>query len=90
MPNRIAVTITIAILTAGCASNAEKIGPSIEYEDATVKTASYRCPSGYVLQCETKRVGRIRFNSIGTQNLESCSCGVNNMPSTQSPLPGIY
>ena len=87
---RFALAVTTVLLLVGCASNEETIGPSTEYEQATAKTRSYRCQSGYVLQCETTRVGRIRFTSIGKQNIESCSCEPHNLPSSQSPLPGIY
>lgn len=89
------VLLVIPMLIAGCASSSEidpavtGSAPSVEYEESTTKTASYRCPPGYVLRCESKRVGRIRFNSIGRDNLESCSCEVNAMP-PNSPLPGIY
>lgn len=90
MRKRFAFAVSAVLLLAGCASNEEIVGPSAEYEQATAKTRSYRCQSGYVLQCETTRVGRIRFTSIGKQNIESCSCEPNNLPSSQSPLPGIY
>jgi len=79
-----------ALFVGGCASDSEEIpGPSDEYEKSTVKTEVPRCPSGYVLQCETKRVGRIRFSSIGKDIIESCSCEVYQGMPTQSPLPGI-
>jgi hypothetical protein len=90
MRNLVTVVVAAVFLLAGCASNKETIGPSTEYEDATAKTPRYRCPPGYVLQCESKRMGRIRFNSIGKKNIEYCSCETNNMPSSQSPMPGIY
>ena len=90
------VLLGIAICLAGCASNevaeeqgAVNAGPSKEYSTATAKTDRYNCPAGYVLRCETRRVGRIRFNSIGKDNIESCSCEANEMPN-QSPLPGVY
>ena len=90
------VCLGVAIMLAGCASNKtaeeqaeEGAGPSKEYSVATAKTDGYSCPSGYVLRCETRRVGRIRFASIGKDNIESCSCEYNVVPN-QSPLPGIY
>ena len=78
-----------ALLLTGCSSNEEKTPPSTEYEDAVAKTPNYNCPSGHVLRCESKRVGRIRFSSIGKDKIESCSCETHSVP-TQSPLPGIY
>jgi len=83
------MVIASAFLLAGCSGNEEKILPSTEYEDAVARTPTYKCPSGYVLTCESKRVGRIRFSSIGKDNVESCSCEVHSVP-VQSPLPGIY
>jgi hypothetical protein len=81
---------------SACASNQaadesspKRVAPSAEYSSATDKTARYACPAGYVLRCETRRVGRIRFSSIGKDNIESCSCEYNVIPN-QSPLPGVY
>lgn len=79
----------LVLFLAGCSSNEENTLPSTEYEDAVAKTPRYNCPSGYVLRCESKRVGRIRFSSIGKDQIESCSCETHSVP-TQSPLPGIY
>lgn len=86
----LAVATVGSLLIAGCASNSQEMaGPSTEYEQSTARSEVPKCPSGYVLQCETKRVGRIRFNSIGRDNLESCSCEEYQGMPTQSPLPGI-
>ena len=88
--------VSFCLFIAGCAANPtegdappERVAPSAEYSRATAKTSRYQCPAGYVLRCETRRVGRIRFSSIGKDNIESCSCEYNVMPN-QSPLPGIY
>ena len=77
------------LILAGCATNKEPGLPSPAYEEATADTADYKCPSGYVLRCESRGTGRIRFSKIGNANLESCSCETNAVPA-QSPLPGIY
>jgi hypothetical protein len=90
------VFIIAAVGLSACASNKaadedapKRIAPSAEYSSATDKTDRYACPAGYVLRCETRRVGRIRFSSIGKDNIESCSCEYNIVPN-QSPLPGVY
>lgn len=77
------------MILAGCATTKEPGIPSAAYEEATADTADYSCPAGYVLRCESRGTGRIRFNRIGNRNLESCSCESNSVP-MQSPLPGIY
>jgi len=79
-----------AIIAAGCAGQQENAGPSPTYEETTAKTSAPKCPSGYVLQCETRKTGRIRFSSIGGRNLETCSCEEYRGMPTQSPLPGIW
>lgn len=76
-------------LLAGCAAEKPRYGPSVEYEVSTAKSARQDCPTGYVLNCESKKTGRIRFGRIGNQNLESCSCEEYRGMPTQSPLPGI-
>ena len=81
--------VAATFVLGGCASKEERLGPSPTYEESTVKTAAPKCPSGYVLQCEAKKVGRIRFGRIGKQNIDSCSCEVYQGMPTQSPLPGI-
>jgi len=87
------ISIAIALFTlciAGCATDSETREPSAVYEAATAKSPAYNCPSGYVLSCESKKVGRIRFSRMGKGNLESCSCEPYRGMPTQSPLPGIY
>ncbi len=88
---RLAGVIVVAgFIVGGCATtDEEQFGPSETYEQSTAKTTAPRCPSGYVLQCESRKVGRIRFNSIGNQDIDSCSCEVYQGMPTQSPVPGI-
>lgn len=76
-------------VAAGCAHKQAGTSPSTAYEESTVRTVVPKCPAGYVLQCESKKVGRIRFGRIGPQNLESCACEEYQGMPTQSPLPGI-
>jgi len=64
-------------------------GPSDEYEASTVKTPTYKCPAGQVLNCEARKTGRIRFGRMGNKNLENCACEEYMGMPTQSPLPGI-
>ncbi|MDH4110224.1 MAG: hypothetical protein OEW35_18225 [Gammaproteobacteria bacterium] len=84
------LSAALALVASGCSSQQEHVGPSTTYEDATAKTTAPKCPTGYVLQCETKKTGRIRFSSIGGGNLETCSCEEYRGMPTQSPLPGVY
>jgi len=37
-------------------------------------TAAKRCPAGFSMVCEAKKSGRIRFGTLGKNNLESCGC----------------
>ena len=57
------------LLLGGCASNAEK--DKMGDEAAAPKI---RCPAGYMMICEAKKTGRIRFGRIGKDNLDSCAC----------------
>lgn len=88
---RLAVAAALALIlgAAGCAANEERVGPSATYEESTAKTAAPKCPSGYVLQCEAGKTGRIRFGRIGNKNLDSCHCEEYRGMPTQSPVPGI-
>ena len=61
----------LTVLSGACASNAEK-GVAEDYQAAV--GPSVRCPAGYMMTCEAKKVGRIRFGRMGKNNLESCSC----------------
>jgi hypothetical protein len=81
--------LAAAFVIGGCAGKEERLGPSRAYEESTAKTEAPKCPAGYVLQCEAKKVGRIRFGRIGNQNLDSCACELYQGMPTQSPLPGI-
>ena len=84
--------IAAALLVAGCAADGqqERKSPPPEYASTAAATPDPKCPAGFVLQCETKRTGRIRFGMIGKKNLESCTCEEYQGMPTQSPLPGIY
>ncbi|MDH5345684.1 MAG: hypothetical protein OEW59_07970 [Gammaproteobacteria bacterium] len=82
--------IAAGFFTAGCAGNEERTSPPPDYAATAANTPDPKCPAGSVLQCESKRTGRIRFGMIGKKNLESCSCEHYQGMPTQSPLPGIY
>ena len=87
-----AVISLLLLVAAGCASTEEGTLPKDEnlvYEESTAKTVSPRCPAGYVLQCESRNTGRIRFGRIGNKNLENCACEHYQSMPTQSPVPGI-
>lgn len=81
--------IAAAVLMVGCASNDEQPRATGAYEEATAKTPTLKCQSGYVLSCEARKVGRIRFGRMGNNNLDSCSCEYFQGMPEQSPLPGI-
>jgi hypothetical protein len=83
------VLLASASFAGGCASNEENIGPSETYIESTAKQATPKCPSGYVLQCENRTIGRIRFGRIGNKNIDSCACEVYQGMPEQSPVPGI-
>jgi hypothetical protein len=86
---RAVIALVLVLLLGACASDPNKI-PTGNFEKATAKSEGIRCPSGYVLTCEAKRTGRIRFGKMGGDNLESCSCEVESGMPVNSPLPGIY
>ena len=87
-----AVAVLLLFGVAGCASTEEgksRKDENFAYEESTAKTVAPRCPAGYVLQCESRNTGRIRFGRIGNKNLENCACEPYQGMPTQSPLPGI-
>jgi len=65
------VATALMLWLAGCASNAEK---DVIPEDQTAQAQEIRCPAGYTMICEAKKVGRIRFGRLGKDNLDSCAC----------------
>jgi hypothetical protein len=65
------VTILFILLQGGCASNAAK---DVAGDDHAARVPAVRCPAGYTMVCEAKKVGRIRFGRMGNDNLDSCSC----------------
>lgn len=95
MTIRLSVAALIAIILAGvsgCATGAEGALPKDQntmYEESTAKSVAPRCPAGYILQCESRNTGRIRFGRIGNKNLENCACEHYQGMPTQSPVPGI-
>jgi len=83
------VTIAIVMLVAGCATKTDTVGPSVVYEEATEKTVAFECRSGYVLSCEAKRTGRIKFGRIGNKNLDSCQCQREGDILSETNLPHL-
>ena len=68
----IAFAGTVLLLLLGaCASNADNVAAS---EGKAASPPKIRCPTGYTMVCEAKKVGRIRFGRIGKDNLDSCAC----------------
>jgi hypothetical protein len=78
------VATVLILLLGACASSAQKqpLG-----EEQAVRTI--RCPSGYTMVCEAKKVGRIRFGTIGKQNMESCACEPENFASGRTQQPAL-
>ena len=65
------VATVLVLLLGGCASNAET---DVFGDDQTASAPTIRCPSGYTMICEARKVGRIRFGTMGKENIESCAC----------------
>ncbi len=64
-----AVTVLLLLL-GGCAANTEKDSTN----DSAANAQNIRCPAGYMMICEAKKTGRIRFGRLGKDNLDSCAC----------------
>ena len=77
------VAVALMLLLGGCASNAEK---DVTTEQATTQAKSIRCPAGYMMICEAKKTGRIRFGRIGKDNLDSCACEPENTGRPAKPM----
>ena len=75
----------LMLLLGACASNAEK---DVTSADQTAQAPAVRCPAGYTMVCETKKTGRIRFGTIGKEDLDSCSCEPE-YDSTGRPTPPV-
>ena len=75
------------LLLQGCATSAEK---DVVTEDQTAQAEKIRCPAGYMMVCEAKKVGRIRFGRIGRDNIDSCACEPENTGRPARPvIPGV-
>ena len=85
-----AFAVPALLALCACASTGDdRRDESLLYEESTARTSAPRCPAGLVLQCESRKVGRIRFGRIGNKNLENCACEPYQGMPTQSPVPGI-
>jgi hypothetical protein len=80
------VVTVLLFLLGGCASNAET---GISGNDQTARAPAIRCPAGYTMVCEAKKVGRIRFGRMGKDNLDSCSCEPESFSSGRSQQPAL-
>jgi hypothetical protein len=80
------VTILFILLQGGCASNAAK---DVAGDDHAARVPAVRCPAGYTMVCEAKKVGRIRFGRMGNDNLDSCSCEPENFSGGRSQQPAL-
>jgi len=79
------VATVLVLLLGGCASNAET---DVFGDDQTASAPTIRCPAGYTMVCEAKKVGRIRFGTMGKENLDACACEPEHIAAgrTQSPI----
>ncbi len=73
----------LVLLLGGCASNAET---DVFGDDQTASAPAIRCPAGYMMICEAKKVGRIRFGTLGKDNLDSCACEPESTGRPPSPV----
>ncbi len=80
------VATVLVLLLGGCASNAEK---DVFGDDQTASAPTIRCPSGYTMICEARKVGRIRFGTLGKDNLESCACEPEHGSTSRPASPVI-
>ncbi len=82
------VATVLVLLLGGCASNAET---DVFGDDQSASAPTIRCPAGYTMICEARKVGRIRFGTMGKENLESCGClpehGSGRPPAPVIPVP---
>jgi len=74
----------LAIAASGCAQQSQQRAA----RDAD--QASFRCPHGQTLHCETRRIGRIRHGTFGASN-ENCACIPEGMETLETPkIPAIH
>ena len=90
----------LVLLFAGCASNSAKEtetaesypggpGDRVEGDNPYANQGAQRCPPGYSLQCEAKKVGRIRFSGFNKDDIDSCGCVPYQGAPLQKALPGL-
>lgn len=82
----VCAAIVLTFLLGGCASNA---GTSAVDDDRAARATATRCPVGFTMVCETKKVGRIQFGRMGKDNLESCSCEPESFSAGRSQQPAL-
>lgn len=74
----------LVIAASGCAQQSQQRAA----RDA--EQTSIRCPHGQTLQCETRRIGRIRHGTFGASN-ENCACMPEGMATLETPkIPSIH
>lgn len=80
------VATVLALLVGGCAASG---GASAAESDRASEETALRCPAGFTMVCETRKVGRIRFGRMGKENLDSCSCEPENFGAGRSQQPAL-
>ena len=84
----LSLSIAIVLLLSACAqqspARAQASASPLEGRRATL-----RCPAGTIMQCETRRTGRIRHGTFARNN-DHCACIPEGMRTIDSPvIPGI-
>ena len=81
------IATAVFLLLAGCAANADKDATG----DSAASAPKIRCPAGYMMICEAKKTGRIRFGRLGKDNLDSCACQPEYGTGRPQPavIPGV-
>ena len=79
-PMKTCLATALMLLLQACA-------PSDELpDDSNARAKALRCPAGYTMICEAKKVGRIRFGTLGKENLDSCGCEPENTNRPATPV----
>lgn len=75
----------LLLLLSGCASNSDNVAAG---DERAAQAPVVRCRVGYTMVCEAKKTGRIRFGTIGKENMDSCACEPE-YGSTGRPTPPV-
>ena len=82
----VCAAMVLIFLLGGCAANSTT---NTLNDDRAAESKPVRCPVGFTMVCEAKKVGRIRFGRMGNDGLESCSCEPENIAAGRSQQPAL-